>query len=391
MSLALSTLIYEWRRYMAAIVAVGFCCLLVLAFVGLFAGIAKSFSAIIDDTPADIVVLDPHSQSWFNSGDMPRRVMPLVYSHPEVMEVREMPLTGGQWANFTEEGEELTDEERAKQNSRRSFVLMVASDMERGSITMPKSLSDNTISALQEPFSVALDRSSLGSLGVKLGDKAKINGKTVYVRAIVDGFPSAGGQTIIFASHQTAKVLNLIDDSSPRVGTLMVRISDPKRAIAVRDELNAMNNGLYKAWTRSELGISNQKTLFTQGGMIAIILIFLLGFGALVGTVITWQTLQGAILANIKEFASLRAVGVSMGSLRMIIIELSFWVGIAGLIMAGGLVAIVGILANMNGLPMAFPIWALAAVGLTYLLIAILSGVLSLGVLKKSQPADLLR
>jgi putative ABC transport system permease protein len=59
--------------------------------------------------------------------------------------------------------------------------------------------------------------------------------------------------------------------------------------------------------------------------------------------------------------------------------------------MAGGLVAIVGFLANSNGLPMAFPIWALASVGLIYLFIAVLSGVLSLGVLKKSQPADLLR
>jgi len=30
--------------------------------------------------------------------------------------------------------------------------------------------------------------------------------------------------------------------------------------------------------------------------------------GVFIGIVITWQTLQGAILANIKEFASLRAL-----------------------------------------------------------------------------------
>jgi len=42
----------------------------------------------------------------------------------------------------------------------------------------------------------------------------------------------------------------------------------------------------------------------------------MIGFAVVVGTfigiVITWQTLQGALLANIKEFASLRALGVSM-------------------------------------------------------------------------------
>jgi ABC-type multidrug transport system fused ATPase/permease subunit len=53
---------------------------------------------------------------------------------------------------------------------------------------------------------------------------------------------------------------------------------------------------------------------------------------------ITWQTLRGAILANIKEFASLRALGVSMGDLRMIVMELGFWVGIAGLAATGVLV-----------------------------------------------------
>jgi putative ABC transport system permease protein len=60
----------------------------------------------------------------------------------------------------------------------------------------------------------------------------------------------------------------------------------------------------------------------------------MLGFsaflGLLIGVVITWQTLRGAIMANIKEFAALRALGVSMGDLRNIVMELGFWVGIVG-------------------------------------------------------------
>ena len=41
MSLALATLIYEWRRYLAAVVALAFSGLLVLAQVGMFMGIGK--------------------------------------------------------------------------------------------------------------------------------------------------------------------------------------------------------------------------------------------------------------------------------------------------------------------------------------------------------------
>ena len=39
MSLALATLIYEWRRYLAAVIALAFSGMMVLAFSGLFAGI----------------------------------------------------------------------------------------------------------------------------------------------------------------------------------------------------------------------------------------------------------------------------------------------------------------------------------------------------------------
>ena len=41
MSLALATLIYEWRRYMAAVIALAFSGLLILAQVGMFTGIVK--------------------------------------------------------------------------------------------------------------------------------------------------------------------------------------------------------------------------------------------------------------------------------------------------------------------------------------------------------------
>ena len=51
----------------------------------------------------------------------------------------------------------------------------------------------------------------------------------------------------------------------------------------------------------------------------------------------------------------------------------------------------VSFLAQLGGLTMAFPIPMVAGVCVMLLVIALASGFLSLGVLKKSQPADLLR
>ena len=95
MSLALSTLIYEWRRYMAAIVALAFAGLLVLAFVGLFMGIGKAFTATIDRSPAQIMILGPKAEAFFKGGaGVPRRIMPQIYMHPEVLEVSNLDGNG---------------------------------------------------------------------------------------------------------------------------------------------------------------------------------------------------------------------------------------------------------------------------------------------------------
>jgi putative ABC transport system permease protein len=258
----------------------------------------------------------------------------------------------------------------------------------RGAVTLPNDFTDDVIQALQEPYAVIVDRSTLGKLGVQVGDRAKINGSAVRVRYTTSGYPSMFNATV-FVSPQTAKLLHL-DNDGPRVGPLMVKIKHPAHAVQVAAELNALSKGQYRAWSREELSKASQKSMLKEGG-IAVMIGFAVVVGAFIGVVITWQTLQGAILANIKEFASLRALGVSMWSLRLIVMELSLWVGVAGLLLTALLSSLVWILAKASSVPMDFPLFIDVPVAVTLLVIAIMSGALSLGVLKKSQPADLLR
>jgi putative ABC transport system permease protein len=151
-----------------------------------------------------------------------------------------------------------------------------------------------------------------------------------------------------------------------------------------------MGKGQWKAWTRQDLADANQNAMFEEG-----ILVIIIGgcvvLGVIIGVAITWQTLRGAIMANIKEFASLRALGVSMGALRRIVIELSFWVGLVGVAAAIALTWLVSLFAAANSVIISLPPVLLLIVGGGLVVIAMVSGFLSLGVLKNSQPADLLR
>src|ERR1700761_3028462 len=124
MSLALSTVVYEWRRYMAAVVALAFSGLLVLAQVGFFVGIAKSVTANVDRSPADLMVLPPKADSLLNSGGMPKRVEPLIYLNPEVVSTQDLTENGGSFSNLA-----------AGTEKKRSFVSTIGVDPYPGSLT----------------------------------------------------------------------------------------------------------------------------------------------------------------------------------------------------------------------------------------------------------------
>src|SRR5690606_31405825 len=170
----------EWRRYMAAIVALSFAGLLVLAFVGLFMGIGKAFTATIDRSPAHIMILAPKAEALFSGGaGVPRRIMPQIYMHPEVLEVSNLDGNGALWQN----------QPGPNEKRKREFVQTMVVDPAVGAVTMPTDFTEDTRIALTEPYAVAMDATALARLGVKLGDKALLNGQTIKVKAVITGYP----------------------------------------------------------------------------------------------------------------------------------------------------------------------------------------------------------
>lgn len=391
MSLALATLLFEWRRYMAAVMALALSGLLVLAMTGVFMGIGKGFTAAIERSRADVIVLPPGATALFSGPmGMPRRYIPQVYNHPEVVEVKPLAMSGGMFQNIRNVDPTLSAADRARQGAPRQRNVMVnVIDTAPGSVTIPIDYSDELVEALRQPFTVAVDESALPVLGVKLGDKALYNGQTVTVVGVLRGYPNMMQPSIV-TSRDTLRMMGQTSDSSPRVGPLMVSVKDPARAEIVAAQLNAASAGNYRAWTRQALAEANAGAMFEEG-----ILVIIIGgcvvLGTIIGVAITWQTLRGAIMANIKEFASLRALGVGMGSLRRIIMELSFWVGVVGVGAAVLLTWLVSLFALANGVLLSLPLPLLMVVGGGLIIIAMMSGLLSMGILKKSQPADLLR
>ncbi|MBK8837431.1 MAG: ABC transporter permease [Hyphomonadaceae bacterium] len=379
MSLALSTLLFEWRRYLAAVIALALAGVLMLALSAMFIGILQSFTATIDKSRAQVIILPAAASSLGGPGGgggaLPKRTVPLIYRHPEVVEVQDPP---GDFGRFFGPGQ-----------TNPTMVNVMVIDTSPNGVTLPDDFTDDMRRAIEPPYNVGVDSSAVKQLGVKLGDEASINGRTVRIALIMDGYANSQAPGVVM-SRQTQRLMGSANDDT--YGLLMVRIKntsekDIKRVV---DELNAMADGQYKAWAKEALAAATVKDAMSEG-LLAIILGFMSIIGFVIGVVITWQTLRGAILANIKEFASLRALGVSIGQLRGVVMELSFWVGILGIAASAVLMVGITFLAKSANIPMGFELGSSIQTGVLLLLISIMSGALTLGALKKGEPADLLK
>ena len=375
---------------MAAVMAQALSGLLVLAMTGVFIGIGKGFTATIERSSADIIIMQPGATSLIGGpSGVPRRFIPMAYRNPQVVEVQPLDGAGGSFQSVRNVDPTMSQADRARQRApKQEFVRASIIDTTPGAVTIPTDYSQELVDALRQPYTVAIDETALAKLGVNLGDKALFNGQTVTVAGITQGYPNMMGSTIVM-SRDTLRMLGQANTGT-RVGPLMIKLRDPAQAERVAAELNTLGDGQWKAWTRQELADANAGAMFEEG-----ILVIIIGgcvvLGTIIGVAITWQTLRGAIMANIKEFASLRALGVGMGSLNRIIMELSFWVGLVGVAAAIGLTLLVQMLALANAVIISLPPVLLIIVGGGLVIIAMLSGLLSLGILKNSQPADLLR
>ena len=382
MSLALSTLLFEWRRYLAAVIALALAGVLMLALSAMFIGIMQSFTATIDKSRAQLIIMPFKASSMGGGpgggggGAIPKRVVPLIYRHPDVVEVQDLP---GDFGQFFGPGKTAP-----------SLVNVMVIDTTPNGITLPDDFTDDMRRAIEPPYNIGIDASAVKQLGVKLGDQATVNGKTVRVALILEGYANSQFPNLVM-SRQTQRLMGRASDD--RFDMLMVRlknVSTAKDIVRVRDEMNAIADGQYRAWTKDELSAATIRDMM-QEGILAIILGFMSIIGFVIGVVITWQTLRGAILANIKEFASLRALGVSIGQLRGVVMELSFWVGILGIAASAVLMVGITFIAKSANIPMGFEIGSLIQTGVLLLLISIMSGALTLGALKKGEPADLLK
>ena len=374
-ALARKTLVYEWRRFLPAILAVGFAGLLQLLQLALVLGIFGATSVYITGSSADVWVGYPGTQSVGTGRSIDANVESRILMDPAVTRVEPYEWVDGDW--------------RGAGNTGGMSVFVSGIDPAADGLMFSKVLPPELRARLTEPDAVIVDRADIGKLGVALGRTATINGHRVRVVGVSNGLRGLGGINVI-TSLDTARRLDT-DDADNGPTYLVAKLRDPAQVDAVAARLRGSSAfGPYTTWSAANFAhISVLYWLFDTGAGAGVL--FLAGIVFLVGAVITSQTLIGAVQGSVREYATLNALGVGVGALRKVVLEQAFWVGALGLLGATALGVLLLLAARAEDVPVTLgPAAALACIALVMGQAAV-SGMAAMRSMRRIDPATLLR
>ncbi|MEO7013230.1 MAG: ABC transporter permease [Dokdonella sp.] len=376
LGLARKTLIHEWRRFLPAIIAVAFAGLLQLIQAALVLGIFSSASIYINGSHGDLWIGYPGTQSVNLGRSISAGVESRLLVDPQVTRVEPFLWVDADWRGSGDTGG--------------ISVFVSGIDARAQGMLFSRSLAAGMRARLLEPDTVIVDRADLDSLGVNVGDSATINGRSVRVVGVSDGLRALGGVNIV-ASLETARHLDPTLASGDTVTYLVASVRDPRRADEVAARLRGSRAfGSYDVWTSAEFARRSQMYWLLDTGAGAGVL-FLTGIVFLAGAVITSQTLMGAVLGSVREYATLNALGVGVGALRHVVMEQAFWVGALGVIGASVFGALLLTLARHYSVPVELD----ASVTLICLALvmglAVVSGLAAMRAVRRADPGSLLR
>ena len=375
-ALARKTLIYEWRRFLPAILAVGFASLLQLLQAALVLGIFGSASVYITGSSADLWAGYPGTQSVNLGRPISEDVAMRLRMDPDVVKVEPFRWVDADW--------------RGPRDTGGVSVFVSGIDVRADSMMFSRALAPALRARLNEPGAVIVDKADLESLGVNIGDTAAINGQRVKVVGVSSGLRALGGVNIV-ASLETARTLDIAPEDAGMMTYFIAKVRHGANPKKVAQRLNgSIAFGPYTVWTAKAFAReSSLYWMFDTGAGAGVL--FLAGIVFLVGSVITSQTLIAAVIGSIREYATLNALGVGRGSLRKVVLEQAFWVGALGLVCSIVIGFILLAIARNRSVPMELnPLITIVCLALSMAL-AIVSGLAAVRTLRRADPASLLR
>jgi putative ABC transport system permease protein len=374
--LAFRNLVHDKARLAATIAGLTFAVILVGVQLGLYLGVRKIITDMIDHTAAQLWIVPFGTQSIEDSfpllGDYERHE---VLATPGVERVMPLVVSFADWD---------------RPDGGITHVVVVGSDAEDCGLA-PWNLRSGDWTDIKSFNGVGVDQTYLAALGVagigsRAGIEFGIESHSLRVKALTEGIRSFTQAPYVFTTNARAReFFGVPEDKS----TFFLVKTAPQADLArIQKEIGARLPDLEVLTSAEFRHRSISHWLFRTGAGIALILGTILG--VVIGVVIEAQTLYSATLDHIKEFAVLRMLGSSTSYIYRILLAQAALISLAGFALGTLCVVLVERWSQQTALPMVVPPLLCVAMLVVSLAIGAFSAITAVVKVLRIDPAAIL-
>jgi putative ABC transport system permease protein len=313
--IAFRLLVHDRLKFAVAAAGVSVSVLLILTQLGVYLGFLSTASMLFDHSSADLWLVTEGTREFDNSQTLDERAF--------------YRALGRQGVAHAERVAYMFSEVRLKSGARQS-VQLVGIDT-GASLLRPWSVIEGSDDLRSTPGAAVVDRSELGKLELDgIGDESEIGGLRIRIVGLTEGIRTFTTSPLIFTdlrrarqhlgwspSHYTFVVLkvapgNAVDDVYRRLRTVPgISVYKPESIVASSQAYWAELTGV---------GIS-----FFSMAVMAIV----------VGFVIVGQILYNGTMQNLREYATLKAMGARNRTIVGLVFAQAALTAVTGLVLGG--------------------------------------------------------
>lgn len=376
--LAWRQLTAERKRFMVAIAGVSFGSLLMLFQLGIYQAFTTMTQRPIQALEGDLVMVSPNFEYLLSTPAFPERRLVQTLADPEVKAVYPLMISNVAW--------------RVPDTGETARLALFGVRPHSNAFRLP-SIRDrgNHILSNENLIYDRLSKPSYGSVHQLLDDSgpfvAEINQVSVRV---VDTFEL--GETLAAYGHA---VMNLEGfrrvtgrpDYTIELG--LINLHNPRQARDVIERLSANLTPDVQLMTRQDF-LDMETTYWMDNTPVGFIVFAGLLIAMLVGAVIVYQILYTDINDHIKEYATLKAMGMSDGFFSMLVLQQACLLPMLGMVPALFFSGFMFHLATtVGGLPTSLTFRDSGIVLLLSIVMCLIAGWLAMRRLKAADPADI--
>jgi putative ABC transport system permease protein len=319
---ALKMLFGDSVKFITLVLGLTFSVMLITQQSSIFAGLMRRFVANITNVSAPIWIADPDIQFIDD-------VKPLLDT--DLARVRSVP--GVRWA--MPYVQRLTQAQLV--NGRTENVYVIGVDAE-SLIGLPQNLVAGNLRDLNTPDAVIVDQRGLKKLGnPRIGQTFEINDQRARVVAIVSVM--SGFQSLPYVYTTYDRATQYLPPQRKLTSYLLAKaepwISEEELTVRIRQQtsLGAFTEKQF-IWKTIDYFLKNTGIPINFGITVSL--------GVIVGAAIAAQTFYTFTIENLKQFATLKAMGTSNGTLMRMVLLQSGLVGFIGYGIGLGFLALFG-------------------------------------------------